>query len=205
VATAGGDVAGERIGPVIATTSTTVWYTMRASGIVALVLLTATTVLGILTAGRFRTPTWPAFAQADLHKRISLLALVFLTLHVLTAVVDTFVPVGVAAFVVPFASGYRPVWVAFGTVAVDLLAAVAISSAIRRRIGFRTWRAIHWLAYGSWPLAMAHALGIGTDASKRWFDAVALFCAVAVLGALAWRFRGHRLPRSRTVRSFSNR
>ncbi len=154
----------------IAATSTTVWYTMRASGIVALVLLTVTVVLGILTAGRYRTPSWPAFAQADLHKRISLVALVFLGLHVASAVIDTYVPVGLAALVVPFASGYRPAWVALGTVAFDLLAAVAISSGLRRHIRVRTWRAIHWLAYGAWPLAMVHSLGVGADASQRWFD-----------------------------------
>lgn len=188
----------------IATTSTTVWYTMRASGIVALVLLSATVVLGILTAGRYRTPNWPAFAQADLHKRISLVALVFLALHVVSAVVDTFVPVGLAALVVPFASGYRPVWVALGTVAVDLLAAVAISSGLRRRIRVRTWRTIHWLAYGAWPLAMVHSLGVGTDASKRWFDAIALTCTAAVLGSLSWRIvvrRHARQPRGASLSS----
>jgi sulfoxide reductase heme-binding subunit YedZ len=88
----------------IATASTTLWYTTRATGIVALVLLTATLVLGILTAGRVRSRTWPAFAQADLHKRISLLAMVFLVFHVLTAVLDTYVNVGWAAILVPFAS-----------------------------------------------------------------------------------------------------
>jgi methionine sulfoxide reductase heme-binding subunit len=188
----------------IATTSTTVWYTMRASGIVALVLLTVTVVLGILTAGRYRTPNWPAFAQADLHKRISLVALVFLALHVASAVLDSYVPVGLAALVVPFASGYRPVWVALGTVAVDLLAAVAISSGLRRHIRVRTWRAIHWLAYGAWPLAMVHSLGVGTDASKRWFDAIALTCMGAVLGALSWRIavrRNARQPRGASLPS----
>jgi sulfoxide reductase heme-binding subunit YedZ len=181
----------------IATSSTTLWYTTRATGIVALVLLTATLVLGILTAGRVRSRSWPAFAQADLHKRISLLAMVFLAFHVLTAVLDTYVNVGWAAILVPFASSYRPVWTGLGTVGVDLMLAVAISSALRHRISAQTWRAIHWLAYGSWPVAMAHSLGMGTDASKLWMDGLAGACSLAALGSLTWRIGDYRKGKAR--------
>ncbi len=172
--------------------TTDVWYTIRATGVVALVLLSLTVVLGILTAGRVRTRSWPAFAQAELHKRISLLALVFLALHVATAVLDSYVNVGWVSALVPFASPYRPLWTGLGTVAVDLLVAVAVSSALRQRIDPRTWRGIHWLAYGSWPVAMAHSLGIGTDASQLWMDAVAGLCAAGILAALCWRLRDRR-------------
>jgi sulfoxide reductase heme-binding subunit YedZ len=178
----------------IATSSTTLWYTTRATGIVALALLTATLVLGILTAGRVRTRSWPAFAQAELHKRVSL---VFLAFHVLTSVLDTYVNVGWAAVVVPFASPYRPVWTGLGTVAVDLMLAVAISSALRQRIRARTWRGIHWLAYGSWPVAMAHALGMGTDAGRLWMDGLAVACTLAVLGSLTWRIGDHQKGKAR--------
>ena len=185
----------------LASHSTTIWYAMRATGIVALVLLTGTVVLGILTAGRARSRSWPAFAQADLHKRVSLLAMAFLALHVLTAVVDTYVHVGWASVLVPFVSPYRPLWTGLGTVGVDLLAAVAISSALRQRMSARTWRAIHWLAYGSWPVAMAHSLGMGTDASRLWMDALAAACTLAVGGALAWRVHDHREASERAARS----
>ncbi len=183
----------------LALTSTTIWYTMRATGIVALVLLTGTMVLGILTAGRTASRRWPAFARADLHKRISLLAMVFLALHVLTAVLDTYVNVGWAAIVVPFASPYRPLWTGLGTVGVDLMVAVGVSSALRQRISARTWRGIHWLAYGSWPVAMAHSLGMGTDASAMWMDILAALCTVAVLGALVWRLADHRRGQERAA------
>ena len=176
----------------LAVTSTSVWYTMRATGIVALVLLTATMVLGILTAGRTSSPSWPAFARADLHKRVSLLAMVFLAVHVLTAVLDTYVAVGWSAAIVPFASSYRPLWTGLGTVGVDLMVAVGVSSALRQRISPRTWRGIHWLAYGSWPVAMAHALGMGTDASAWWMAALAALCTAAVAAALTWRISDHR-------------
>jgi methionine sulfoxide reductase heme-binding subunit len=183
----------------LATSSTVLWYTMRATGIVSLVLLSATMVLGIFTAGRAKSRSWPAFAQADLHKRVSLLAMVFLALHVLTAVIDTYVSVGWTSIIVPFASPYRPLWTGLGTVAVDLMLAVAVSSALRQRISARTWRGIHWLAYGSWPVAMAHSLGIGTDASKLWMDGLVALCTSAVLGALAWRIVGHRRAKERAA------
>jgi sulfoxide reductase heme-binding subunit YedZ len=179
----------------LAVTSTSVWYTMRATGVVALVLLTATMVLGLLTAGRTASASWPAFARADLHKRVSLLAMVFLALHVLTAVLDTYVNVGWLAAIVPFASPYRPLWVGLGTVGVDLMVAVAVSSALRQRINPRTWRGIHWLAYGSWPVAMAHTFGMGTDAATLWLDAVGVLCTLSLAGALAWRITDHRRNR----------
>jgi methionine sulfoxide reductase heme-binding subunit len=181
----------------LAVTSTSIWYTMRATGVVALVLLTGTMILGILTAGRTASPSWPGFARVDLHKRVSLLAMVFLALHVLTAVLDTYVSVGWASAVIPFASPYRPLWTGLGTVGVDLMVAVAVSSALRQRISPRTWRGIHWLAYGSWPVAMAHSLGMGTDATTLWFDTLAGVCTVAVAGALTWRIVDHRRSKVR--------
>jgi sulfoxide reductase heme-binding subunit YedZ len=181
--------------------TTAIWYTIRATGVVALVLLTVTTVLGLLSASRARTRRWPAFARADLHKRASLLALVFLGFHVLSAVIDTYVSVGLLSVLVPFTSGYRPLWTGLGTVAVDLLLAVAISSALRQRIAPRTWRGLHWLAYGCWPLALAHSLGTGTDAAQLWFDAVAAACTVAVAAAVAWRIGTHRAARTARVRA----
>lgn len=176
------------------------WYTIRATGVVALVLLTLTTVLGILTAGRVRARSWPAFAQADLHRRISLVALVFLAVHVLTSVVDTYVHVGWAAVLVPFTSTFRPLWTGLGTVAVDLLLAVAVSSALRRRIPASTWRALHWLAYGSWVAALVHTFGAGTDAARPWLEVTAGVCVVAVATALAWRVQDDRTSRELAAR-----
>jgi len=177
-----------------------VWYTIRATGVVALILLTVTTVLGLLSASRARTPRWPAFAQVDLHKRATMLALVFLGIHIVTSVVDTYVHVGLVSVIVPFTSSFKPLWTGLGTVAVDLLAAVAISSALRQRIDPRVWRGLHWLAYACWPLAMAHALGAGTDAGQLWMDAIATICTVAVVSAVAWRIGYHRSTRRDAVR-----
>jgi sulfoxide reductase heme-binding subunit YedZ len=188
----------------LAATSTTmteaVWYMIRATGVVSLVLLTVTTVLGLLSASRARTPRWPAFAHVDLHKRATMVALVFLGIHIASSVLDTYVHVGLVSAFVPFTSSFKPFWTGLGAVAVDLLAAVAVSSALRRRIAPRVWRGLHWLAYACWPVAMAHALGAGTDAAQLWMDAIAGACTVAVLSALTWRIGYHRTTRDDALR-----
>ncbi len=171
----------------LGTSSTSLWYATRATGVVALVLLTMTVVLGIVTAGRAKSRSWPAFAQADLHKRVSVIALVVLGIHVLTSVLDTYVHLGWASIVVPFASSYQPLWTGLGTVALDLMLAVAVSSALRQHLSARTWRVLHWLGPLCWPIAMAHALGEGTDAGTAWMDGLAAACVLAVVSATWWR------------------
>jgi sulfoxide reductase heme-binding subunit YedZ len=169
--------------------STSLWYATRASGIVALVLLTLTMVLGLVTTSRSRARNWPGFAQQEIHRRISILAVVFLALHVLTSVLDTYVNIGWLAVIVPFVSGYSRFWVGLGTVALDLMIAVFISSLLRARIRPGTWRGIHWLAYGSWPIALAHTFGLGTDAGEQWVIILGAVCVMVVGASLAWRLR----------------
>ena len=163
------------------------WYATRATGLVSLVLLTATMVLGMLTATRVSGRRWPRFATQDLHRRVSLTSLVFLAGHIVTSVLDSYVHIGWIAVVVPFASGYRRAGIGLGAVAVDLLLAVAVSSMLRPRIRARTWRALHWLAYASWPVAAVHGFTMGTDMRLRWVTALALGCVTAVAVAGTWR------------------
>lgn len=167
--------------------STSLWYATRASGIVALVLLTLTMVLGLVTANRPRAKNWPGFAQQEIHRRISILAVVFLALHVLTSILDTYVNIGWLAVVVPFTSPYSRFWVGLGTVALDLMIAVFVSSLLRARLRPGTWRAIHWLAYASWPIALAHTFGLGTDAGEEWVIILGAVCVIAVGVSLVWR------------------
>lgn len=163
------------------------WYATRATGLITTVLLTASVVLGILTTVRFATPRWPRFVTAGVHRNVSLLVLAFLGVHIVTAELDTFAPIGWLAALVPFASAYRPIWLGLGTVATDVLLAVSITSGLRPRIGHRMWRAVHWSAYACWPLAMIHGLGTGTDTRLSPTLALNLACILAVLAALWWR------------------
>ena len=169
--------------------STTLWYATRASGITALVLLTLTMVLGLVTTTRARARNWPGFAQQELHRRISMIAVVFVGIHVLTSVLDTYVDISWAAIVVPFTSTYGRFWIGVGAISLDLMIAVFVTSLLRTRMRPGTWRAVHWLAYLSWPIALAHTFGMGTDASEPWVIALGVSCVLAVGVALAWRLR----------------
>jgi predicted ferric reductase len=170
-------------------TTTLLWYTTRAAGVVTLILFSAVVVLGLLTTARFHTRGWPRFATAALHRDISLLALLFLALHIVTAVVDPFTHLGIVAATVPFGSYYRTVWLGLGTVAFELLLAIVATSLLRNLVGVRMWRIIHWLAYLSWPVAVLHGIGTGTDTKTPWMLGVTAVCVTAVLCALAWRLR----------------
>ncbi|HUC35501.1 MAG TPA: ferric reductase-like transmembrane domain-containing protein [Acidimicrobiales bacterium] len=171
----------------IATSSQYLWYTTRATGVVALLLLTGTVVLGVLTSVRFGTAQWPRFALQEIHRRVALLSMVFIALHVLTTVTDSYAPIGWVSVFVPFTSSYRRLWLGLGAVAVDLLLAVTISSLLRQRISHRVWRALHWLAYASWPVALLHGLGTGTDPRLGWMVLLTIACVTAVLAAVGWR------------------
>jgi DMSO/TMAO reductase YedYZ heme-binding membrane subunit len=169
--------------------STSLWYATRASGLMAMILLTLTMVLGITTTTRARARNWPGFAQQEMHRRISMIAVVFLGIHVVTSVLDTYVNISWAAVVIPFASSYGRLWVGVGAISLDLMIAVFVSSLLRARMRPGTWRAIHWLAYISWPVALAHTFGMGTDAREGWVIVLGVVCVVAVAAALVWRIR----------------
>ena len=169
--------------------STALWYATRASGLMALVLLTLTMVFGITTTTRARARNWPGFAQQEMHRRISILSVVFLGIHVLTSVMDTFVNIPLTAVVIPFTSKYQGFWVGVGAVALDLMIAVFVTSLLRERMRPATWRAVHWLAYLSWPVALAHTFGMGTDAGEGWVIVLGIVCGLSVAAALAWRLR----------------
>jgi predicted ferric reductase len=175
------------------------WYATRGSGYAALVLLTASVVLGVLTALRWHSTQWPRFLVQAIHRSVSLLVLVFLALHVVTAVLDPFADLGVRDALVPFSSSYRPLWLGLGVIAMELLVALVITSLVRHRLGFRAWRAVHWLAYASWPIALVHGLGTGTDAASGWGLLLDLGCVGAVLIAVAWRL-SEGWPRRAPVR-----
>jgi sulfoxide reductase heme-binding subunit YedZ len=162
----------------------TLWYLMRASGLVAFVLLSITVVLGILGARtRGRTGTFATLV----HRNASLLAVIFLAIHVVTAVTDRFVTIPFPAIVVPGLSDYRAFWMALGAVAFDLIVALVLTSLLRVVIGRRTWRAVHWLAYAMWPLALAHSIGTGTDTGRAWTTVTYALSGGAVLAAAGVR------------------
>jgi predicted ferric reductase len=163
------------------------WYLTRSTGAVALLLLTVAIVLGVLDVQRVSTPRWPRFVIDSVHRNVSLLAMVFLVLHILTSVLDSFAPIGLIEAFIPFVGSYRPFWLGLGAVSFDLILAVVLTSLMRQRMGFATWRAIHWLTYASWPIALLHGLGTGSDVKSTWLLLLSIGCAAAVAAAVLAR------------------
>ena len=163
------------------------WFITRATGAISLVLLTVTVALGIANVRRTRIARTPRFVLDSVHRSTSLLAVSFVGVHVLTTLLDGFAPITLLDVVVPFGSAYRPLWLGLGAVAFDLLVAIAITSLLRRRLGYRAWRATHWLAYASWPVALVHGLGTGTDTRMHWMLVLAAGCVAVMLAAVLLR------------------
>jgi sulfoxide reductase heme-binding subunit YedZ len=163
------------------------WYLTRATGAVALLALTLGIVLGVVEVERWSTPRWPRFLLDSLHRNIALLAMAFLVVHILTSVLDSFASISLADALIPFVGSYRPFWLGLGAVAFDLILAVILTSLLRARLGHCTWRAIHWLTYASWPIALMHGFGTGSDADSAWLLALSIFCAALVAAAVLTR------------------
>jgi methionine sulfoxide reductase heme-binding subunit len=164
------------------------WGTASAAaGVISMVLLTVVVALGILVDRRARLPGLPRFVGLSLHRYTALLTLSFLVLHIVTAVAGPYTHIGLAGAIVPFASGYSRGWLAAGVVASDLIVALIATSLLRRRLSYRVWRSVHWLAYACWPVALAHSIGTGGGMrSGRLLD-LAVACTVLATGAAAWR------------------
>jgi sulfoxide reductase heme-binding subunit YedZ len=180
------------------THTTALWYASRATGVVTMLLLTAVVLLGILVNRQGRLPGLPGFAVTGLHRNVSLLAVVFLAIHVVTAIADPYVTIGLAAAVLPFTSAYKPLWLGLGAISLDLIAALILTSLARARMSRRAWRGIHWLAYAAWPLAVVHSLGSSSDARSGLVLGVLAGCVLATLAALAWRLSraAREIPRA---------
>ncbi|MGV1036098.1 MAG: ferric reductase-like transmembrane domain-containing protein [Candidatus Nanopelagicales bacterium] len=151
------------------------WLATRSTGLAAIALLSVVVVLGIANTGGWGSTIWPRIFTSGLHKRIALLAVSLLAVHIITTIVDGYVSVGWIDAVVPFVSGYETFWLGLGTLGFDLLLVLIVSSLARNRMNPAIWRSIHFTAYGAWALAMIHALGVGTDSK--------LTLAIALTGA----------------------
>ena len=172
--------------------SQVLWFVSRGSGLALLAGFSAVAVLGVAARLGSVPRGWSRLGLGELHRALALFCVAFLGLHVLTAVLDPYVTIGWAATLLPFASPYRTLAIGLGAVAVDLAGAVLITSLARRRLGYRAWRAVHWLAYLAWPAAFWHSVTAGTDLRIWWVALVVWGCALAVATAclarlLSWR------------------
>jgi len=181
------------------------WLASRASGIVALALITISVVLGLTMAGRIMRVPGRARVLTALHEQTALAGLLAICIHGITLLGDAFLHPGIAGITIPGAIGYRPLWTGLGIGAGYLAAALGLSFYARRSIGAKLWRRAHRLTIVVYALAVAHTLGAGTDASTPWMRAWMLISApaIAVLFAIRvsepWRRRrSAQAPRERT-------
>ena len=170
------------------------WFVSRGSGLALLVAFTAVQVLGVAARLGSAPRRWPRFAIGELHRTLALFCVAFLILHVVTAIADPYVTIGWAATVLPFASPYRTLAIGLGTLAVDLGGAVLLTSLVRHRLGYRAWRAVHWLAFLAWPAAFWHSLTAGNDMRIGWVATGVWACAIAMATAVVARLLAHLRP-----------
>jgi DMSO/TMAO reductase YedYZ heme-binding membrane subunit len=177
------------------------WYISRATGVVALLLMTAVLLLGLLVSRQGKLPGLPRFAVSGLHRNLSLIAVVFVVIHVLTAVFDGYVDIPVLSAIVPLSSPYERLWLALGAVSFDLSLAIVVTSLLRTRIGRRTWKGVHWLAYLSWPIAWLHSYGSASDMKSGWLFLLAIADLLVVVVAVGWRLAAaaRDVPRAERV------
>jgi predicted ferric reductase len=167
--------------------SEALWALGRGTGVVALVLMTVTVVLGILTRSGRPAFGLPRFAVTLVHRNSALIGAIFIVIHVVSLLFDPYAQLNVLDFFVPFLGSYHPFWLGLGTVAVDLLIAIVITGLLRHRIGVRAFRAVHWATYALWPIALFHSIGTGTDAGNGLFVLLAVACTATVAGCVIWR------------------
>ena len=172
-------------------TDEALWAVSRGSGIAALGFLTISVALGIGTRSGRSLLALPRFAVADVHRFAALAGSLLVVLHMALLFLDPYAQLRFIDFIVPFLGRYRPLWQGLGTVAFDIFVVVVVTSLLRQRLGARAFRLIHWITYALWPIALAHALGNGTDAYRGWFLAFAVCCALTVGASLTWRLRAN--------------
>jgi sulfoxide reductase heme-binding subunit YedZ len=167
------------------------WYTARGTGITTLVLLTLVVALGIGSRSGRELFGLPRFAVAAVHRNAALLSVVLLFVHITTLLLDSKAKLHITDLVIPFMGSYRPFWQGLGTLALELIVALVATGLLRNRMSERVWRAVHWLAYLCWPVAVAHGLGNGTDRGTVWMLGITGACIALVVSAVGWRLAPH--------------
>lgn len=177
------------------------WFVSRGSGLVLLALFTAVIVLGAATRLGSAPRRWARFTVAESHRNLSLFAIALLLLHVVTAIADPYVTIGWQALLLPFTSRYETAAIGLGTLAIDLGGAVLITSLVRRWLGQRAWRAVHYLAYAAWPAAFWHSIRAASyDLRLWWVAALEWGCLAAVATAVVVRLLNRGDPAATRLR-----
>jgi sulfoxide reductase heme-binding subunit YedZ len=171
------------------------WLASRASGIVALVLITASVGLGLTMATKVVKAPGVKPMLVKLHEHTALAGLIVIAVHAITLLGDAFLNPGVKGLLVPFTMDHKPAFTGLGIVAAYLAIGLGLSFYARRRIGVKRWRQAHRATVIVYLLAVAHTLGAGTDAGSSWLRAFMLATGVPILVLLVMRMRPSGAPK----------
>jgi len=168
-------------------TNPTFWIEARASGMLALLLLTASVTAGLVLKSRpFGSHLKPA-TVTDIHRFLALLCLGATAIHGAALLLDSSVHISIVGLLVPGFVPYRPLWVGIGVVAAELMALVYASFSQRKRIGTKTWRRLHWTTYAIFAAMITHGIMSGTDTSQPWALGIYLGAIATTVMATTWR------------------
>ena len=165
----------------------TFWILARATGLSAYVLLTVSVLAGLTVKAKPFGRALKAATAVDFHKFVALLAIGMVALHGIALVLDQTVEIGLAALLVPGLAPYRPLWTGLGVLAGELMILVYVSFSLKKRIGQKNWRRLHWATYGTFAAATAHGLMAGSDSAEPWALGLYLGAIGAVVLATVWR------------------
>ena len=171
------------------------WLASRASGIVAMLLITASVVIGLTLSTRVMKGPGISRWLASAHEQIALAGLVAIALHGVTLLGDPFLKAGVSDIAVPFSGDFKPIWVGIGIVGGYLAALLGLTFYTRRRIGVARWRRLHRVTIVAYALSVAHTLGAGTDFGPGSWPGLAVIAPVGPIAVL-WitRMRPSQAP-----------
>ncbi len=175
------------------------WEIARVGGMLALVLATASVLIGLALSLKVRSTHFPRFITNELHRYVSLLTLAFLLVHGLAVWADPFTGFTPGEVLVPLAAHYRPLWIAIGIVSGYLMLAVYLSEKVRPRIGYAWWRRFHGISFLIFLLGLLHGLGSGSDTAAGWAVATYLVCGGSVALLLLLRLMAMRPGDGRDV------
>lgn len=164
----------------------TFWLLARATGLTAYLLLTSSIVAGLVLKSRPFRSLRPA-AVTDTHRFLAMLGLGAVAFHGGALLLDSTVRITPAALLVPGLSPYRPLATGLGVLAAELMIVVYASFSLRRRIGVRNWRRLHWATYAIFGAATVHGLAAGTDSAQPWGFGLYLSAVALVVAGTAWR------------------
>jgi hypothetical protein len=161
------------------------WDVARAGGFTAFGLLTLSVALGLALTLHLQSPRWPRIINSELHNHLTLLALIFTGVHILAVWIDPFTSFGWNEIFIPFASHYRPLWMALGIVAFYIGLAIGISTWLRPHIGYLWWRRLHVLTLLLYALVVVHGIATGSD-TRTWWGAALYATSVLLVGILLY-------------------